>query len=257
VSATVVTWLGQAGLLVEAGGTRVLIDPFVSEYPARRYSTPQPEAYAVGADALLVTHEHLDHLDEEFLPLLAESSPGVRIVVPRPVVEDVGRIVGVERVVGVAPGEDIRLTDDVSLKVVPAWHGLERADGYSTGEGRFLGYVVETPSLTLYHSGDTLATEELVDHVRDAGVDVAFLPINGRDAFREARGLVGNMSFREAVELATQIGASTLVPIHWDLFSGNTESPGHCVDEAVERDAELHVVVLRRFVPFAFARPGG
>ena len=255
--ATVVTWLGQAGLLVESGGTRLLIDPFVSEYPARLYSTPEPEAYAVGIDALLATHEHLDHLDEGFLPTLTQGSPDARIVVPRLVAEDVGRLVGVDRVVGVAPGEDVRLTGDVSLKVVPAWHGLERADGYSTGGGRFLGYVVTTPALTLYHSGDTLATAELVDHVRDAGVDLAFLPINGRDAFREARGLVGNMGVREAVEFATQIGASTLVPIHWDMFSGNTEWPGRCVDEAVETDAGLHVVVLRRFVPFAFLRPGG
>jgi L-ascorbate metabolism protein UlaG (beta-lactamase superfamily) len=60
------------------------------------------------------------------------------------------------------------------------------------------------------------------------------------------------MSFREAVELASRIGASTLVPIHWDMFAGNTEWPGRSVDEAAATNSELHVVVLRRFKPFAF-----
>jgi len=146
----------------------------------------------------------------------------------------------------------VQLTGDVSVQVVPAWHGLVPADGYTTGGGRFLGYVVATPSLTLYHSGDTLVTEELIADLRDASVDVAFLPVNGRDHFREQHDIVGNMTFREAVGLATAIGASTLVPIHWDMFEGNTEWPGRSVDEAVAADAELHVVVLRRFAPFAF-----
>jgi L-ascorbate 6-phosphate lactonase len=113
--------------------------------------------------------------------------------------------------------------------------------------------VLELGSLVLYHSGDTLATPELVEALRPARVDVAFLPINGRDVFREAREIAGNMSFREAVQLASRIGASTLVPIHWDMFAGNTELPGRAVDEAAAADADLHLVVLRRFKPFRFA----
>jgi L-ascorbate 6-phosphate lactonase len=254
VSATVVTWLGQAGLLVESEDTRLLIDPFFSDDDARLYPAPQPHEYAAAIDALLVTHEHLDHLDEGFLPTLVESSPDARVVVPEPIAAHVGGLIGLDRVVAVRPGEDVALTGGVSVKVAPAWHGLAPADGYTTGAGRFVGYVVATPSLTLYHSGDTLVADQLIAQLRDASVDVAFLPINGRDHFREGHGLVGNMNVREAVELASQIGASMLVPIHWDLFAGNTEWPGRAVDEAVAASAELHVVVLRRFVPFAFAR---
>ena len=56
-------------------------------------------------------------------------------------------------------------------------------------------------------------------------MDVAVLPVNGRDPEREARGIVGNMDAREAVELALAIGATLLVPIHWDGFAGNTVPP--------------------------------
>ena len=51
------------------------------------------------------------------------------------------------------------------------------------------------------------------------------------------------MDASEAVELALEIGASTLVPYHWDGFSGNTVSPGSVVDLAAGR---IHVVVPAR-----------
>jgi L-ascorbate 6-phosphate lactonase len=96
-------------------------------------------------------------------------------------------------------------------------------------------------------SGDTIVTQELIDALADLRVDVALLPVNGRDAIRESRGIVGNMDTAEAVELALTIGAAQLVPYHWDGFEGNTVAPGGVVDVA---DARLHVVAPARFVPF-------
>ena len=98
--------------------------------------------------------------------MLAQGSPDARIVVPDPIAGDVGRVVGADRVVGVAAGRggaaDRRRLREGRARLARA----EPAHGYSTGDGRFLGYVVTTPSLRLYHSGDTLVTEELVEHAR-------------------------------------------------------------------------------------------
>jgi L-ascorbate metabolism protein UlaG (beta-lactamase superfamily) len=116
-------------------------------------------------------------------------------------------------------------------------------DGSSLGAGpRFVGYVVGGAS-RLYHAGDTIVTDELLSALLPLDIEVALLPINGRDAERESRGIVGNMDASEAVELALEIGAATIVPYHWDGFSGNTVPPGSVVDAAAGR---INVLVPAR-----------
>lgn len=245
------TWLGQAGFLVEILGLRILVDPFLSDHEERLFSPPAVEPYVDGIDWLLVTHEHLDHLDVDFLPVLVEGSPGVTVVLPAPIVEQAARVAPAAKTVGVQPGDAVELSAEVSLDVLPAYHGVEMADAYSDGRGedglaRFVGYIIRAPGLSIYHSGDTLVTDELRAALSPHAVDVALLPINGRDYYREGLGLIGNMNDREAVQLALENGVRLLVPMHWDLYRGNTVRPGDAVDQAVG-DSGLHVLVPSRF----------
>ena len=248
------TWLGQAGFLLEIEGLRILIDPFLSEHEARLFPPPPAEPLTEGIDWLLVTHEHLDHLDVDLVPELVRRSPDVRVVLPTPVAAQATGLHSGLRALGVQPGEAIDLSPTVSLHVLPAWHGVEIADGYSQGRGedglvRFVGYVIQAPGICLYHSGDTLVTDELRRSLARHAIDVALLPINGRDFYREELGLIGNMDAREAVRMAQEIGVRVLVPMHWDLFRGNTVRPGSAVDEAAG-DSGLHVFVPSRFAGF-------
>jgi len=116
-------------------------------------------------------------------------------------------------------------------------------DGSSLGSGpRFVGYVIGGES-RLYHAGDTIVTDALLSALRPLEIEVALLPINGRDAEREARDIVGNMNAIEAVDLVLELGAPTLIPYHWDGFHGNTVPPGSVVDAAAGR---INVVVPAR-----------
>jgi L-ascorbate 6-phosphate lactonase len=169
------------------------------------------------------------------------------VVLPEAVVAMVEQLVPESQIVAVNPGEAVEV-GGVEIDVVQAIHGVTMDDAYGDGSSldgrpRFVGYAVRgEPSI--YLAGDTLATQDLTDELRRIGVEVALLPINGRDAERESRGIVGNMDAAEAVELALAIGASQLIPYHWDGYAGNTVPPGSVVDAAAAR---IPVLLPARF----------
>jgi L-ascorbate 6-phosphate lactonase len=246
----VVTWLGQAGFRFEVGERRILVDPFFAEHDARTYAPPPPDELGAGVDWLLVTHEHIDHLDPYSLREVAARGDDLTIVAPAPLEPLVREAVPDAAFTGVERGDRLDLPGAGSVTVVPAIHGRTVAHGYPD-DPAFVGYVLDLEGTSAYHAGDTIVTDSLVAALAPLDIDVALLPVNGRTYFRERDELVGNMGPRDAVALATEIGATILVPYHWDLMRGNTERPGRVVDDAVEVDAPLHVVTLRRGVPWA------
>ena len=252
-------WLGQAGFIVRGSRTTALIDPFLSPYQGRLYESALPPAAATDVDVVLCTHEHVDHFDADSVPAIAKASPGAVFVVPSPIVDMVIEAgVSPDRVVGVQPGEPVDVSG-ISVRAVPAMHGVTMEDAYGFGEElsegliRFLGYVVDVEGVRLYHAGDTIHYDGMESTLRDLSIDVAMLPINGRDPEREARDIVGNLSEREAAWLGHEIGAGVLIPMHHDLFAGNRGYPAHVV-ESVERDHPgTAVLVPVRDVPFVHA----
>ena len=143
---------------------------------------------------------------------------------------------------------DVVEVGGIGVDVVPAIHGVTMDDAYGDGSSlggrpRFVGYAFRG-SPSVYVAGDTIVTDDVTDSLSRLGIEVALLPINGRDAEREAQGIVGNMDAGEAVELALAIGAEQLIPYHWDGYAGNTVPPGGVVDAA---NARIQVVVPARF----------
>lgn len=254
-------WLGQASVVLRSADTTIYIDPFFSEYPGRLIPPPFAPAMAPPADYVLCTHEHVDHFDPKTLPGLAESFPHARFVVPLPIVEQVTALgIAPERVVGVQADQE---SDWGKLKLfpVPALHGLTSPPaiyGFDFVEQanqrlyRYLGYVVEMAGVRVYHAGDTLVYDGMVERLRKLNIDIALLPINGRSYFREQQGLVGNMDEREAADLAAAIGAKLLVPIHYDMFAPNLGRPGALIDYVQASHLDISCVVLAHGQRFTY-----
>jgi L-ascorbate 6-phosphate lactonase len=242
-----VTWLGQAGFRLDFGESSLVVDPWVSPHEKRLIPAPPLDLAADGVTALFITHEHFDHLDLDFLPTFLERSPTATVVLPESLVELVEGVVPESQIVAVNPHDAVEVAG-VAIDVAPAIHGVTMDDAYGDGSSlgggpRFVGYAFRgRPSV--YVAGDTIATDGVTSSLSRLGIEVALLPINGRDAAREAQGIVGNMDAAEAVELALGIGATRLIPYHWDGFAGNTVQPGTVVDSAAAR---IQVVVPARF----------
>ncbi len=130
---------------------------------------------------------------------------------------------------------------------------VDVSDAYTFGEQisgglvRYLGYVIELGGVCVYHAGDCIPYEGHATIVAAFQPDLALLPINGRDFYRETeRNLVGNMDFREAVRLALAVGAQALVPMHWELLPHNLAFPGDLMAYAAQHCPEITVITFGR-----------
>jgi L-ascorbate metabolism protein UlaG (beta-lactamase superfamily) len=231
-------WLGQSGFLMQWQRSHLLLDPYLSDSLTKKYAaTDKPHVRMTElviaprrltfVDIITSSHNHTDHLDAETLGALLDVNPIARIVVGA-----ANQTFAAERL-GLLPERLDVLDDGHSLNVkvpgsqtefaihaIPAAH--EEIERDEHGRCRFLGYVVEFGGMAIYHSGDTLRYDGMVERLRDWKIDVALLPINGR--FPERR-VAGNLSGAEAAQLAKDIQAKVVIPCHYEMFEFNTASP--------------------------------
>lgn len=219
-------FLGQAGFLFSVGGIRGVIDPYLSDSVARRHGrelTRQiPIMVSPGelrVDWVFLTHAHLDHTDPDTLRPLANASPGARYVAPFESREILAEI-GVSPAQMLPPRADwTELGNDLAVRAIPAAHvTLDRSPG---GEWRSVGFLFRAGGVTIYHAGDTIPHPEIFSALAGESIDFALLPVNERNYYRDRAGIVGNMTLREAFQMATDLEARTVIPTHWDLFAPN------------------------------------
>jgi L-ascorbate metabolism protein UlaG (beta-lactamase superfamily) len=229
-------WLGQSGFLLQYGGRHLLFDPYLSDSLPRKYAATDKPHVRVSElvvdpaqlnmiDVVTSSHNHTDHLDAETLLPLLTANPGLQFVIA-----EANRMFVADRL-GTDPAWPLGMTDgqeaavgDFTLYGVPAAHNERERD--ERGFDRFMGFVVKLGPFTVYHSGDTLWYDGMVDTLRPFAVDVAFLPINGN---KPERRVAGNLDPDEAARLGRDIGAKLVIPHHYDLFAFNTADPADFV----------------------------
>ncbi len=181
-----VTWIGHAGLLYEAGGQRVVIDPLfhAPSLPPRRPPGPGDDApfdpRALGAvDAIFITHGDNDHLHPASL---LRFDPHTPIYLPRAPrrfayqvdLEGVARLLGFTNVHFCAEWETVKLgeVDIVAAPFAGEDWGLELPKRT---------YLVQHPSLTVYLTADAAFMPEVYRQVaaRAPRLDLACLGVGG------------------------------------------------------------------------------
>lgn len=224
-------WLGQAGFALQYGTRRVLIDPYLSDSLAAKYRgkrfphvrnhpTPVKASLIVGVDAVLHTHAHTDHMDPWTIRDLRKRNDPL-FVVPRAVIGTaLERGIPSRRVEMLGDGDRVTIAPGITVEAIPAAHETRTLDG--RGDDLFLGYIIEVGGIRIYHSGDCVPYDGLVDRLRNARVDIALLPINGRDALRADNGVPGNFTLAESIALCRAAGIPSLIAHHFELFDFNT-----------------------------------
>ena len=234
-------WLGQSGFLIQWEGHHLLLDPYLSDSLTLKYAgTDKPHVRMTerviapdqlqGIDVVTSSHNHTDHLDAETIKPLLAANPKLKLIAPEANREFVAQRLGVALNVpeGVEDGMSVK-AGGFEFHGVPAAH--ERRELDDMGRDHNLGYVVKAGRWTVYHSGDTVLYDGMVEKLEQFNVDVALLPINGRSPERR---VAGNLDGREAAQLARMIGAGVVIPCHYEMFEFNTASPEEFIRTAKE-----------------------
>jgi L-ascorbate 6-phosphate lactonase len=224
--------LGQIGIAIKGPDAVLYIDPCLSDvvrqqfgdWWQRAYEPPMLPEEIDNASYYLITHEHLDHLDPLTVGPAAQASPDAKFIATGWCLDLLAELdVEAERVIVPPALEPIDLPGtSITLTAVPSAHYGKEYDeekGY-----RYFGYLIQWNGVTFYHAGDTVIYPGYIDTLKGLPTpDVALLPVNGRDYYREAdAGAVGNLLPVEAARLAHDLDWDVLIPGHNDLYPNNT-----------------------------------
>ncbi|GAB3508210.1 MBL fold metallo-hydrolase [Emticicia fontis] len=246
-----VWWLGQSGFLIQYLGKHLLFDPYLSDSLTKKYAdTDKPHTRISEVvidptdldmiDVVTSSHNHTDHLDAETLLPIFVKNPAITMVIP-----EANRKFVADRLkckedfpVGLNDNEQVEIYP-FKLYGVPAAHNSIERD--EAGKLKYMGFIAEFGPYKVYHSGDTLWYEGMVDILKPFEVDIAFLPINGN---KPERRVAGNLSFEEAARLGKEIEAKLVIPHHYHLFEFNTEDPENFIAKADEYGTPYRVLRL-------------
>ncbi|MBW7989791.1 MAG: MBL fold metallo-hydrolase [Planctomycetes bacterium] len=224
-------WTGQEGFVFKSRGQIIYIDPYLSSY-AERMTRGKPNEHirikpapmkpddVNNADIVLCSHDHADHIDPEGIPIIAAASPGAHFVVPECARETMlGFGIDDERIHTMKGDDELRLKE-IHIHAVPAKH--EEFDKHPQKGYPYLSYVINIDGVSLFHAGDTIPYNGQVERLKQHRIDLAFVPINGRDELRHKLDLEGNFTCEEAIRFALDINAGLTIPMHYDMFAINT-----------------------------------
>ncbi len=245
-----VLWVGHATVLLQMDDKQILTDPVFTRsvgIVSERFTEPGIDPKNLPSlDAVLISHMHMDHLSYGTLDMIR---PKIRqIVVPagaRAYIPDSS-----------APLAELATwgrweRDGLAVTAVPVEHvgwryGVDAAWMART----FTGYVIEYHGLTVYFGGDTAYVEENFTKTRDRfpHIDLALLPIapiHPRNFMQHT-----HVDPFEAVRAFLDLGATRMVPIHFDTFLNSLDEAGEAPRTLQRVTAALRlgddqVIVLR------------
>ena len=215
------TWYGHACFLVETGGSRLLIDPFLTGNGQAPVTADE-----VTADAILVTHGHADHLGDT----VAIAKRCQALVVSNFEICNWVAAKGVARVHPQHVGGAFEHAWG-RLKLTAAQHGSSLPDG-SYG-GNPCGLLLSAEGRTVYHAGDTGLFYDM-KLIGDEGIDCAILPIG--DNF--------TMGPEDALRAVQLLRPARVIPIHYNTFDVIRQDAGAWA-ERVRETTSVEVTVLR------------
>ena len=198
-----ITWIGQAGLLMEKNDIKIMIDPYLSDsvksINPKNYRRVEvnKDLFGIKPDIMIFTHNHLDHYDPETVDKFITDSTSVTVLSPVSVWNEVRKIGGDNNYVMF--NRYTTWTEyGIKFTAVKAEHSDLSA----------IGVIIDDGDKKYYVTGDTLYNSEILKDLPD-DIEAVFLPVNG---------VGNNMNTTDALKFAKDCGARKVIPIHFGMF---------------------------------------
>ena len=215
-----VTWLGHSALLLEIDGQRVLIDPVWGERasplsfvgPKRFFAPPLPLAELPAVDAVVISHDHYDHLDVPTVRALLAHR--VRWIVPLGVGAHLAAWGVTDSLVTELDWWDATRVGELTITATPARHFSGRS---LSDQGRTLwaGWAIASPRHRVFYSGDTsLHDEFLAIGERLGPFDLTMIESGAYNALWADV----HLGPEQAVLAHQLVRGDVMLPVHWGLF---------------------------------------
>jgi L-ascorbate metabolism protein UlaG (beta-lactamase superfamily) len=218
-----ITWLGHSTLLVELDGVRVLTDPVWGERvspvgfagPKRFHPVPVKLSQLPPLDAVIVSHDHYDHLDYPTMLELAKSDvPFVTSLGVGAHLESWG--IAEQRITELDWWESAPIAGGrASVSAAPSQHFSGRAPGMRNTTA-WSSFALRGERHALFFSGDTGLTTEYTSIREKLGpFDVVALEVG---AFHPAWGDI-HLGPENALKAFELLGGARFLPVHWGTFN--------------------------------------
>lgn len=198
-----ITYLGQAGLLFEKNGFKIMIDPYLSDSVKKinpknyRRVEVDEKFFEIKPDVMIFTHNHLDHYDPETVTHFINTDSNILVLAPKSVWDEVRKIGGNNNYV-LFNRHTTWTENGIKFTAVKAEHS----------DITPIGVIIDDGEKKYYITGDTLYNEEIFEDIPE-DIYALFLPVNG---------VGNNMNMTDAAHFAKRINAKKTVPIHIGMF---------------------------------------
>jgi L-ascorbate metabolism protein UlaG (beta-lactamase superfamily) len=227
-----IVWIGQAGFIFKFKNKVLIIDPYLSDYLSKKYKgklfahirlieIPINPEKITNIDYILCSHAHSDHMDPETISILSNKNPKVKIVIPAAEKKEaLNRGAKLSQILLMNDGDILKLEEGLEIISIASAH--EKLKINQKGEHHFLGFIFDFEGIRIYHSGDCVPYEGLTQKLSVMEIDIALLPINGRDEFRLKNNIAGNFFVEEVLDICKSAKIENLIVHHFGMFAYNT-----------------------------------
>lgn len=222
-----ITWLGHASFLIRINGMTILTDPFLTEYASpfwifgsRRFVQPGITLDKLPPiDIIIVSHNHLDHLDSETIDTL-RGKANIHVFVPlglKPFFLERGY-----EIVNELDWYESHSYNDIRFTALPAVHSSQRSTS-DKNKTLWCSWSISSMQGKYYFSGDTSYSPSIFKEIgnNDGPYNLAMISIGAYKTRKQ--GPASHLTPEEAIQVAKEIETPIIVGMHWGTIELSDE----------------------------------